>query len=469
MQSNLTCSICTVTDASYFCPCKAPLSFLCEQHIPLHFSKHRGYIHEVLPIEVLPNFQLPGFVEDYRRRISMKEDAVSQLRATLSNVEEWSQNAIRVADCIITRFTVFRNNLRTEFKELKSVLERDIENAIQENEGKFYEMNPESGPLVGFLRKFEPGAEFLTCKTDFGAWEKAVNGVMYGLKVYIETAVPEYKSPFTVSDTSQFQSSHVVSVYSPMSTYRAQIDKIRGQHGVFSPDIDRTPTLHRGPITTPSGVYIGAWNSDNQRHGFGLFLSTTGDLYEGNWINGEKTGLGRQIWSDGHMYEGAWDHQQRHGFGKLVGSEGDVYTGEYFHNKQHGFGYYNWAPSASSQFYVGEWANGQTNGLGAYFWRDGSIYAGYRKKHKKHGKAVMYWPDGRMYYGEFGNDVMHGSGCMSWVNGEMYVGEWRDGKRWGRGKQTASETYYDGKWVNDKKHGSGVECVNGGRETVSLL
>ena len=466
MQPNITCSVCTMIEAAYFCPCKIPLSFLCEQHIPIHFAKHRGFIHEVLPIEVLSNFQVPGFVEDYRRRTRTKEEAVRQLSAVVDQVDEWTAKACRKADLIVSRATAFRANIEREMKQLKLVLKHDIEMAIKENEAKFFEAHPETGPLVQALRCFEPEANLsvLTCKTDFEDWEKALDAFLFKLTVHLETTLPTYKLLGTITDVAQLQSSCKLRIYNSAQAYAPALEAVHSKYGPYECPADATPLVKRGPVLTPTGVYIGEWNNDNKRHGRGVFIGNNGDVYEGSWVEGEKHGQGRQAWADGHVYEGEWKNQLRHGFGKLTGTGGDVYTGEYCMNKQQGFGYYQWAPSASSQFYVGEWANGQTNGIGAYFWRDGSIYAGYRKNHKKHGKAVMYWPDGRMYYGDFATDLMNGKGCMCWPNGEMYAGEWREGKRWGKGKQTASESYYAGKWSEDKKHGAGTESINGSKE-----
>jgi hypothetical protein len=351
-------------------------------------------------------------------------------------------------------------------RELKMVLMRDIEMAIQENESKFYEAQPQAGPLVQALRCFKPDSNLtvLTCKTNFGDWVGGLEAFLFGLTVHLETTLSAYRLPGTITEVAQLQSSRKVCIYSSTQTYEPALEAAHGKYGVFVNATNAIPTVRRGPVLTPTGVYIGEWSCDHKKHGNGVFIGKNSDLYEGSWEAGEKHGQGRQIWEDGHVYEGEWKHQLRDGFGRLIGSGGDVYTGEYQLNKQHGFGYYQWAPSATSQFYVGEWANGQTNGIGAYFWRDGSIYAGYRKNHKKHGKAVMYWPDGRMYHGDFTNDLMNGKGLMCWPNGEMYAGEWREGKRWGKGKQTASESYYDGKWSDDKKHGAGLESINGSKE-----
>ena len=53
-----------------------------------------------------------------------------------------------------------------------------------------------------------------------------------------------------------------------------------------------------------------------------------GNVYEGEWSNGQKNGFGKQTFKeDGRVYEGMWKDGQRHGFGKETFDDGTVYEG----------------------------------------------------------------------------------------------------------------------------------------------
>lgn len=42
-----------------------------------------------------------------------------------------------------------------------------------------------------------------------------------------------------------------------------------------------------------------------------------GDIYEGNWVNGEKNGKGTAYFKNGDIYEGEWVKGLPDGFGIL--------------------------------------------------------------------------------------------------------------------------------------------------------
>ena len=42
-------------------------------------------------------------------------------------------------------------------------------------------------------------------------------------------------------------------------------------------------------------IYVGYWNSNNQKHGNGKLISRDGSIREGLWMNDKATGQGRMI------------------------------------------------------------------------------------------------------------------------------------------------------------------------------
>ena len=91
-------------------------------------------------------------------------------------------------------------------------------------------------------------------------------------------------------------------------------------------------------------------------------------------ISGDcENGFGKFIYSDGDVYEGNFKSSYRHGHGKYSYIEGDTYDGMWSWSNREGLGYYMW-PSGNE--YIGYWSNNQQNGKGTKFFKDGSTQAG---------------------------------------------------------------------------------------------
>ncbi len=91
-------------------------------------------------------------------------------------------------------------------------------------------------------------------------------------------------------------------------------------------------------------------------------------------ISGDcDNGYGKFIYSDGDIYEGYFKSSYRNGFGKYQYIEGDVYTGEWSWNTRSGLGHYVWP---SGNIYIGYWKNNSQHGKGTKFHKDGTTNAG---------------------------------------------------------------------------------------------
>lgn len=57
---------------------------------------------------------------------------------------------------------------------------------------------------------------------------------------------------------------------------------------------------------------------------------TSGDIYNGDWYEGQKTGNGYFQYHDGERYEGKWLHDLKHGLGVYYWMNGDKFVGEFY-------------------------------------------------------------------------------------------------------------------------------------------
>ena len=58
-------------------------------------------------------------------------------------------------------------------------------------------------------------------------------------------------------------------------------------------------------------------------NGNGTFKWSNGDRYEGDWVNGQRTGQGKYFYSDGGgVYTGEWKNNNRHGEGTMIWNDG---------------------------------------------------------------------------------------------------------------------------------------------------
>ncbi len=92
---------------------------------------------------------------------------------------------------------------------------------------------------------------------------------------------------------------------------------------------------------TETGVvvdYVGELKND-QPHGYGTAIFSSGKRYEGNWINGMKFGEGTYYYKNNERYEGTFVNNVREGDGIYYFSNGDRYIGEWKGDKRDGQGY----------------------------------------------------------------------------------------------------------------------------------
>lgn len=155
------------------------------------------------------------------------------------------------------------------------------------------------------------------------------------------------------------------------------------------------------------------------RFGYGVKTYSDGSVYEGNFLNGERSGFGKCVKPSGNTYEGEWKNDRRHGKGVEWYSDGSTYKGNFVDGRKHGLGIYR-NPEGGS--YEGKWKAGKPHGHGTETFSDGTTYVGEFVEGKMHGKGNFAKADGYRYQGEFKYGLRHGKGVEYYPDGSFFEG-----------------------------------------------
>ncbi len=164
----------------------------------------------------------------------------------------------------------------------------------------------------------------------------------------------------------------------------------------------------------------------------GVFTTARGDVYEGDFINGQMTGQGRWKYANGNTYEGGVIDGKKHGKGifksykKAMSFEGDFLNGKITGKAR--FTLYN------QEVYVGDVVNDKPHGKGKKTWLDGTFYKGAFVQGELTGEGRKIWPDGTSHKGTFVQGVLNGKGQINLPNGISYKGTFVQGILSGKGQ-----------------------------------
>jgi hypothetical protein len=159
-------------------------------------------------------------------------------------------------------------------------------------------------------------------------------------------------------------------------------------------------------------------------NGVGFRQSVGGDVYRGEFLNGQYHGYGIYRSSGGDWYEGFFYQNLRHGEGKLfTASRQRLYVGSFVNDAEHGYGTIikvKEAVNGRGKQYIGQVRNGQRHGLGT---------------------LTFTAPDGRpiKFEGQWHNDLLHGPGSQTDPS-ECLLGIFVNGKLQGPGTRTDLRT-----------------------------
>ena len=142
-------------------------------------------------------------------------------------------------------------------------------------------------------------------------------------------------------------------------------------------------------------------------------------------VDFKKNGKGRELCEDEYLYVGDFSNNLKNGFGELEYLEtGDIYKGEFKNGEITGKGRYEWK---SGEIYEGTFVNGIKHGNGTYSWPDGSKYIGEYQNGIREGKAKYIWEDGRVFKGKFKEGKPDGKGKITY-RGKTVECEYKNGK-----------------------------------------
>ena len=158
---------------------------------------------------------------------------------------------------------------------------------------------------------------------------------------------------------------------------------------------------------------------------FESFTDAKGGEYKGYTLNEKPNGRGVHTKPDGSKYEGDFVDGKKSGYGTYVFVSGHhKYVGEWKEGHFSGHGVYTW-PDGST--YEGDWLDGKRNGRGVMMFASGEVYVGEYADDKNNGRGTTKFANGNEYKGQFKTAWQHGMGCFSTRIGE-FVGEWKEGK-----------------------------------------
>jgi len=220
-------------------------------------------------------------------------------------------------------------------------------------------------------------------------------------------------------------------------------------------------------------------------NGYGKYVWENGDVYIGDWVNGDQEGNGTFSFHSGSKYVGEFKKGSRWGTGTYTWASGEKHTGQWMNDDQHGEGSYY---DSNGNVKVGVWKNGKyegttgevtgciygdcVNGYGTYVWSSGEKYSGKWVNDKRKGQGTNYFTNGERYEGEWANDLRNGYGTNYYVDGTTKAGMWENDRYTGTGSNSygcisgdcdngygiytwQSGERYEGYWKYDKSDNIG--------------
>lgn len=334
---------------------------------------------------------------------------------------------------VLKRLTTSLSNLRNDMivkeyllKENNEKLEK-LTKKYEKKSFSYKELTIEKLAIANNLEDFENHLAAIT-KTG-GDWKEQLRIIeLIGREKQFQTKYRKLAILPTLSST----------VTQILQKYKAQIEKekSKSQSGDWS-------KVH--PFTELSTMmsYQGQCKMENDiytRWGWGKAIFCNGTYYEGNWVQGNKSGFGIEVKPSGSYKIGEWKN-----------------------NKLDGLAQYS---NRNGVSYEGDWANGVKEGKGTEIYNDSdgtTKYIGHFKNDKKNGNGIYTCKD-YTYTGDFVNGEVNGTGNMSWSEGaKIYNGTWLNGKRHGQGIYIVKGKYkINGRFVDNQASGYGVVDFDGG-------
>eukprot|EP00808_Paulinella_micropora_P020119 g52823.t1 len=285
------------------------------------------------------------------------------------------------------------------------------------------------------------------CENGKGIFETAMN--FKGAVLLGHSDKSRYEK-FTSSKTADFVSGFQESI----CNYGTQFDLLARIDGFVS-------SRYEGDFQL--GQRHGQGKEVDRRSGRGVFVwPEQAQRYEGDWLE-DVPGWGTRHRKDGTLYYiGQYRFGWEEGTGTLTDLAGQSYQGEWLQGKKSGCG--RLFTHGTEVGYVGEWQSDMKHGFGVQRWRDGSVYQGEYANDLLNGIGVYNMSDDSRYEGEWKDNRKHGWGSFFYASGGQYEGQWKDDEQDGYGKSTDSEgQVYGGEFKDGLANGYGVYLFHGYR------
>lgn len=180
------------------------------------------------------------------------------------------------------------------------------------------------------------------------------------------------------------------------------------------------------------------------RNGYDVIEFDNGDVYEGNFVDGEYHGQGKYTSHKGWSYEGDFVFGKSRGKGTVTVPGSYTYTGDVRNYKADGFGTRKNSDGTTES---GMWRDGLPHGLGSREFANGDKYYGEMRDGHFVGVGVYLSANGKIMAGEF-ND-----GCVSYDEIMKYNAAFK--------VRTSDRTKYYGQLAPAVINGQTVDCPNG--------
>ena len=209
-------------------------------------------------------------------------------------------------------------------------------------------------------------------------------------------------------------------------------------------------------------VYVGHVENDDA-HGYGIYTSSDGTIYEGLHIDGALAN-GKITYASGWVYEGQLQNGKFSGFGSYISPEGARYEGNLVDNLPSGFGRLT---PLNGDIYEGDWLAGNRHGVGTITYNNGDVYEGDWLNDQRHGFGTYTYNSGSVYEGDWLNDQKHGFGTYTYNNGDVYEGDWLNNQKHGFGTYTYNNgDVYAGAWADNNPTGAGFSSTPTPKQTI---
>jgi hypothetical protein len=195
-----------------------------------------------------------------------------------------------------------------------------------------------------------------------------------------------------------------------------------------------------------------AWFATRGKTGKGRKSYPTGEVYEGDLVNGCANGFGTSRTAAGDVVTGYWKDDYPCGKCSGVFAGGHRFEGEAF-DATHWKGTFVY-PGKVEMDFDGAFDIGSSGLTGRVVIRDESgeesfrgtfvnsvpdgddcrevgidgTYTGSIRKGERNGRGKLVGPNGNTYEGDWDAGRKHGSGEMQYANGERFAGSWKEGQ-----------------------------------------